>query len=96
MSTYSSLIKSSNAFVKLFKALGKVFLVMTIIFFILACFMLKRYSSDFPPGLLQHYAGCIYFMSPAIITLVLSVASFVAAKCAYNIRLELPAESEKK
>ena len=95
MSTYSSLVKSSKAFERLFEILHKVFLVMTIVLAILGSYSMwylfgNRYDKDF-----EWLLAFLYVMSPAIITLVLTIASFIAARFARNIRQELPVDDKK-
>lgn len=93
---YSSLIKVSNVFEKLFKTIGKVFLGLTLIYFFLISVLIEHYYFKvFPNETTKSIVAYIYFASPSIITLVLSIASFVVARCAYNIRLELPADDKK-
>lgn len=94
MSTYSSLLKSSDAFEKLFKTLSKILLGLTVVFIVLGVILIKHFTRYFPSGLMEHYAAILYFMAPAIITLVLSIATFVAAKCAYHVRFELPVDKD--
>ena len=95
MSANNAIQKYSRSFERLFKILSKVFLIMTIALAILGTYaMWYLFRDPYNEGF-ERTLALLYFLSPAIITLILSAASYVAAKLAFNIRLELPADNKK-
>ena len=95
MSTYSSFVESSKAYERLFEILHKVFLVMTIVLVVLGRFVIGYFDKYLPYEKFDQFIAILYIMSPAIVTLVLTIASFIAARFARNIRQELPVDDKK-
>ena len=98
MSTYSPLVSMSAAFEKLFKILGWIFGVLT-----LACFILANYVAPYvhlngvPLEIWEdaHYAVRWFAYLPTVISLILTVANYVASRIVHSLCVGLTPDDKK-
>ena len=99
MTTYSSLVTASGALAKLFKVLGVIFAVFTVICIILAVSFpqyihldISRHNEDYDA---VTFAAQAYFYVPAIFSLLLTIVSFAVSKITNDLCVNVPLEKNK-
>ena len=98
MSTYSSLVSMSAAFEKLFKILGWIFGALTLICVLLASYVAPYIHLNGVPIEIwedAHNAARLFAYIPAVISLILTVANYVASRIVHRLCVGLTPDNKK-